>query len=259
MGSFNKTCGISGMTIGGGEECYVTRLERQKHVYRNGANIFKVDQEWQPISFPQLTTYYDYGQIDEEFEPNAINKILGLEAVDTAENDETIVDKDEDGTEYGLRDTLFLVHKKVYEKFSSEIISPDLFHYRAAIVEQGPSYFIKAFDDAKEMTSPERKFMFHVHVEASHAFGWTNSKIGWNLFDQIYDNDSYDILDKAVEAGLADELHRQFIFEENMQEMWKHYRPSNYASQDDNRDSYIVLADLIKEIASDKQEAWDSY
>jgi hypothetical protein len=258
VGSFHKVCGITGMTIQWGEPCYVTRLERQKHVYRQGAIIFKPDQEWQPISFPQLTSYYDYGRVDEDFKPNPLNEFLGLN-VEDGEEDRTI-DTDDLGAEYSVSDTLFLIHPQAYQKFSSKVIDPDdLFNYRRTIFETGPSYFIDAFEEAKKMTEsalpddPVKHYMFHMYLENSHAFGWNHSKIGWKIFNKINDAKSYEPLDRAVSLGLAEELYKQFIFETNMDQMWKSYRPSNYGGQYDNYETYLELADVMIEIAAEKR------
>jgi hypothetical protein len=260
MGSFDKVCGISGMTIRGDEPCYVTGLEKQRFVYRNGANIFHVDQEWQPISFPQLTTYYDYGYIAEDFKPSPLNLLLGFDAGQAQNSDEKMEDEEEDGAKYRLADTFFLVHKTVHDTFSKEIIDPDIFGYRKEILEQGPEYFIKAFEDAKELAAsrePEKPYkfsMFPLYLENTRAFGWKISKIGWKILHQVQEDQSFDFLDRAIESGLADALYRQFIFEQNMGTMWKHYRPSNYGGQQDNREIYEVLADTIKKVSAEKLE-----
>ena len=41
--------------------------------------------------------------------------------------------------------------------------------------------------------------------------------------------------------------------------MWKHYRPSNYGGQGDNREQYLALAELIKQVANEKVQRWDEY
>lgn len=253
MGSFDKVCGISGMTIRGDEPCYVTGLEKQKFVYRMGANIFEVDQEWQPISFPQLTTYYDYGYVAEDYKPNPINTFLGFDAGKARSSDENDEEIEEDEVKFRFSDTFFLVHKTVYETLSNEIVDPDLFGYRRELVDQGPSYFVNAFEEAKKLAQP-KLYMFSMYLESSHAFGWKHSKIGWKIMNRIMKEDSFDALDQALELGLAEELYRQFIFEQNMDAMWKHYRPSNYGGQQENRETYLVLADLIKQVSDEKLE-----
>ena len=206
MGSFDKICGISGMTIRGDEPCYVTGLEKQKFVYRMGANIFEVDQEWQPISFPQLTTYYDYGYVAEDYHPNPINAFLGFDAGKARSSDENDEETEEDGAKFRLSDTFFLVHKTVYETFSNEIVSPDVWGYREEIVNQGPAYFVNAFEEAKKLceTNDKDKIykfgMFNLYLENSHAFGWKHSKIGWKIMNLIMKDNSFDVLTQAVRS-----------------------------------------------------------
>jgi len=74
MGSFDKICGITGMTIRGGEPCYVTRLERQQHVYRYGPSIMEPDQDLvQGILYDHNPFRHSY-ETDEEYYNLAIEK-----------------------------------------------------------------------------------------------------------------------------------------------------------------------------------------
>jgi len=253
MGSFYKICGITGITITDNEPCYVTRLERRQHVYRHGPNVMEVDQEFQPISFPQLTTYYDYGRVDEKFKPNPINSVLGLNV--HCDGEDVILD--EYYGKYRISDSLFLVHQKVYEKLSSELLDTDgMYHYKADIMEQGPQYFIGAFNAAKEMAG-DKIHMLSLYLESFHIFGWRHSKIGNKIMNLIYKHKDYTVFDDFVKAGLAEELYKQFIFEQNMSVLWKHYTPSNYGSQFDNYEAYDKLADIIKEVSVEKKQKWD--
>jgi hypothetical protein len=69
MGSFNHTCGLSGQSIGyGNEDCKLIFIAKSEdHGSKRGCHIYPTCQ-WYPVSFAMSVTYDDYGLyiVDEE-------------------------------------------------------------------------------------------------------------------------------------------------------------------------------------------------
>lgn len=66
MGSFNATCGISGLGISGNDPVKVFLI--QKNQFARNQGICNVDSLWVPKSFPIDAKYNDYGTVDSYIE-----------------------------------------------------------------------------------------------------------------------------------------------------------------------------------------------
>jgi hypothetical protein len=242
MGSFNVQCALTGMTFGYQDPIYVMKLllneSRPKSIE---LNTYKPDDYFKIYSFPELTTYNDYGKFEKITDLCEANKILKTYGE---------IDINESVIWMGI-------HKKAYEFITSKFLSKSFASNAILIYEQGEQYF-------RNINS---EIIFKCKTGAfdrSYDENYQSLKSAWPygippfintvLSDYIYSKNDVSFLDDTTSR----KLYELYLLYSNFYTLRKLFARSNYAGQQDNYDSYRKLAEVVVEIAKDKQEMIDA-
>lgn len=232
MGSFNATCGVSGMTIGWGDECVLIPLKKPQFEDAYGMDF---DSKFEAAAFPMTGKYDDYGYFT-DLSTNPGNRYF----TDGEWND-------------GQKGTFFAMHKKVADLMFGSILEID--DYYGPLKEKGITGLKEEIAKAKEKAVlwSQRTFF---NLTFAHDLELVSRHLPTRM--QMYEVvDSVEKFDEFFSDDMVEEMYRYTLFAINMNYMHKVMEPTKYAGQCERIDSYRALAKVMLEVADDQERQYD--